>query len=194
VHLRGRKPKTASRQIAEGDPSKRGTHQLEARLAAEPKVARGLPPCPEHLKGLARKAWQFWSEELEVMNIACRPDAVMLEGACAAYQTFVRMHERIEEQGELVAKRERNPTTGQMEVVDVRPHPGLAIRDRALALLRSFCSEFGLSPVSRARLTAEPVDTTEEDLWSILSRPRPKKESAQMELSMEPATPKETVQ
>ncbi len=193
--MRGRKPKTASRQIAEGDPSKRGINKLEARLESEPRPARGLPPCPEHLKGLARKAWHFWAEELEAMNIACRPDSIMLEGACAAYQTFVKMHERIEEQGELVAKRERNPVTGQMEVVDVRPHPGLAIRDRALALLRSFCSEFGLSPVSRARLTTEPVDTDEEDLWAILSRPRPKKEStAQMELLMVPPPPKETVQ
>ena len=92
-----------------------------------------------------------------------------------------------------MAKRERNPTTGQMEVVDVRPHPGLAIRDRALALLRSFCSEFGLSPVSRARLSVDRVDTSEEDLWAILSQPRKKKEtSPQMELWMAPV--KETLQ
>ena len=66
--MRGRKPKTASRQIAEGDPSKRGLHQLEARLEAEPKPARGLPPCPEHIKGLASKAWHFW---VEVLEAAC---------------------------------------------------------------------------------------------------------------------------
>jgi len=191
--MRGRKPKTASRQITDGDPSKRGVHKLEARLEAEPKPARGLPPCPPHLKGLAEKAWTFWCEELEAMGLDCRPDAMMLEGACASYETFVKMHEKIQEQGELVAKKERNPTTGLMEVVDVRPHPGLAIRDRALALLRSFCSEFGLSPISRARLSVDHVDDTEEDLWAILSRPRQKKkESAQMDLLMAPV--KETLQ
>jgi P27 family predicted phage terminase small subunit len=192
--MRGRKPKTAGQQIALGDPSKRGVHKLEARFEAEPKPARGLPPCPPHLKGQAQKAWTFWCEELEAMGLDARPDAMMLEGACVAYETFVKMHEKIQEQGELVAKKERNPTTGQMEVVDVRPHPGLAIRDRALALLRSFCSEFGLSPVSRARLSVDRVDSSEEDLWAILSRPRRKKEeSAQMELLMA-FSPKETLQ
>jgi len=192
--MRGRKPKTASRQIAEGDPSKRGVHKLEERLEAEPKVARGLPPCPEHLKDDAQKAWVFWAEELAEMGLDCRPDAMMLEGACVAYQTFVKMHRKIEEQGELVAKKERNPVTGQMEVIDVRQHPGLPIRDRALALLRSFCSEFGLSPVSRTRLSTDKVEAAEEDLWAILSRPRPKREeSAQMELLMPPGE-KETIQ
>ena len=79
--MRGRKPKTAAQQIAEGDPSKRGVHKLDARLEAEPKATRGLPAPPQHLKGLARKAWRFWSEELEAMNLDCRPDAMMLEGA-----------------------------------------------------------------------------------------------------------------
>ena len=129
------------------------------------------------------------------MNLDSRPDALMLEGACVSYETFVKMHQKIQEQGELVAKKERNPTTGQMEVVDVRPHPGLAIRDRALALLRSFCSEFGLSPVSRARLSAEHLEADEEELWAILSRPRKKKEaSAQMDLLMTPISDKETLQ
>jgi P27 family predicted phage terminase small subunit len=192
--MRGRKPKSASRQIADGDPSKHGVHKLEARLEAEPKAARGLPACPQHLKGIAEKAWHFWCEELEAMGLDCRPDAMMLEGACVAYATYVKMHERIDEQGELVAKKERNPVTGAMEVVDVRAHPGLAIRDRALALLRSFCSEFGLSPVSRARLSVDHVDSAEEDLWAILSQPRKKKdESAQMELLMAPF-PNETLQ
>ena len=129
------------------------------------------------------------------MGLDCRPDAMMLEGACVAYATYVKMHERIEEQGELVAKKERNPLTGAMEVVDVRSHPGLAIRDRALALLRSFCSEFGLSPVSRARLSVDRVPAEEEDLWEILSRPRAKKEeSAQMELLAVAISDKETIQ
>lgn len=193
--MRGRKPKTTSQQIAEGDPRKHGVHKLADRIEAEPEPARGLPPCPPHLKGVAQKAWEFWSAELRAMNLDSRPDAMMLEGACVSYETFVKMHQKITEQGELVAKKERNPTTGQMEVVDVRPHPGLAIRDRALALLRSFCSEFGLSPVSRARLSAEHLEADEEELWAILSLPRKKKESsAQMDLLVEPTSDKETLQ
>lgn len=87
--MRGRKPKPVALRIAEGDPSRRGVHKLEGMLDAEPKAARGLPECPKHLRGVARKAWRFWAEELAGMNLDHRPDAMMLEAACASYQTFV---------------------------------------------------------------------------------------------------------
>lgn len=141
-------------------------------LGAEPKATRGLPACPEHLKGKARWAWRFWSQELEGMRLDCRPDAMMLEGACVSYQTYVELYELIETQGKLVAKKERNPQTGQMEVVDVRPHPALHIRDRALMQMKAFCSEFGLSPVSRARLFVERREADGDDLMALLAQPR----------------------
>src|SRR5687767_999843 len=97
--MRGRKPKPTARHIAEGDPSKFGVHKLDAKLEAEPKATRGLPPCPNHLKGITRKAWRFWAEELEGMSLDCRPDAMMLEACCVFYQTHVEMYELIEQQG-----------------------------------------------------------------------------------------------
>ena len=48
--MRGRKPKSTAQQMAEGNPRKHGVHKLEAKAKAEPKPARGLPPCPKHLK------------------------------------------------------------------------------------------------------------------------------------------------
>ena len=180
--MKGRKPKSAARQIAEGDPRKRGVHKLEQRAAAEPKPTRGLPPCPKHLQGMARKAWRFWSAELEAMSLSARPDAMMLEGACVSYQTYLNMQKKIEEQGELVARKERNPKTGLMEVVDVRAHPGLAIRDRALMQMRAFCCEFGLTPVSRARLFVERSEADADDeFMAILSQPRLSKTTTQEE-------------
>jgi phage terminase small subunit len=121
--LRGRKPKTAARQIAEGDPSKRGVHKLQQKLESEPKAARGLPSCPKHLRGRARSAWRYWAEELEGMNPDCRPDAMMLEGACVSYQTYVEMYELVEQQGKLVAKKDRNPAIGQLEWWTCGPIP-----------------------------------------------------------------------
>jgi len=180
--MKGRKPKPAVRQIAEGDPSKRGVHKLAAKAEGEPKATRGLPPCPKHLKGVARKAWRFWAAELEGMSLNCRPDAMMLEGACVSYQTYVAMHKLIEEQKELVARKERNPKTGQMEVVDVRAHPGLAIRDRALTQMRAFCCEFGLPPVSRARLSIEQSEgDADGDLMAIMAQPRIQKKMREKE-------------
>ena len=169
--MRGRKPKPVERQIAEGDPSKHGTGKLQQRLEAQVKASRGLPKCPRHLRGRARAAWNLWKEELELMNLDCRSDAMMLEGACVSYERAVEADAMISKegititipifnkQGEEVGRRAQN-------------HPAIAISNRAWLLAKAFCSEFGLSPVSRTRLTIERGDTGEQDLWEILRGPR----------------------
>ena len=171
----GRKPTPVKAQIAAGDPRKKGVHKLAQQLAAEPKASRGLPSCPKHLKGRARAAWIFWSEELAAMAIDCRPDAHMLEGACVAYDAAVDAYETIQKQGRLIAKKAVDPTTNKLVVVDVKPHPAVRQGNQAWALMRSFCSEFGLSPVSRMRLAIEKEDVGEADLLELLGRPREKK-------------------
>jgi P27 family predicted phage terminase small subunit len=173
--MRGRKPKPTTLQISEGDPRKLGVHRLEQKLGAEAKGTRGLPKCPTHLKGLARKAWRFWSEELERMNLDCRPDAQMLEGACVAYEAAVECYETIQNQGRLVAKRILDPQTKTLVVANVKPHPAVAQMNAAWLLLKAFCSEFGLSPVSRTRLAIDNPADAEDDLLEILSQPRERK-------------------
>ena len=173
--VRGRKPKPVKAQIAAGDPRRKGVHKLEEQLAAVPKAARGLPSCPKHLKGRARAAWIFWSRELEAMTIDCRPDAHMLEGACVAYDAAVDAYETILKQGRLIAKKALDPTTNKLVVVDVKPHPAVRQGNQAWALMRSFCSEFGLSPVSRMRLAIEKEDGGDADLMELLTRPREKR-------------------
>jgi phage terminase small subunit len=38
--------------------------------------------------------------------------------------------------------------------------------------MKAFCSEFGLSPVSRTRLAVDKLDDGEADLMELLGRPR----------------------
>jgi len=180
--MRGRKPKPTELQLAEGDPRKLGVHRLEEKLKAEAKGSRGLPNCPSHLKGRARKAWKSWSEELERMNLDCRPDAQMLEGACVAYEAAVECYETIQKQGRLVAKRILDPQTNTLVVANVKPHPAVAQMNAAWLLLKAFCSEFGLSPVSRTRLAIDKADDGDDELVEILSQPRGRKQQASGEV------------
>jgi P27 family predicted phage terminase small subunit len=173
--MRGRKPKSASRKLAEGDTRKVGAHVLATQIASEQKASRGLPPCPTYLKGRAREAWMFWSEELAAMDLDRRPDAHMLEGCCVAYDAAVDAYETILKQGRLIAKKALDPSTNKLVVVDVKPHPAVRQGNQAWALMRAFCSEFGLSPVSRVRLSIEHQDTGEADLMELLSAPRVKR-------------------
>ena len=175
--MRGRKPKPVAQHLADGDPSHRGVKRLRERLDAEPKAARGLPSCPKHLGERARKAWKFWSEELEAMNLDRRPDAQMLEGACVAYEAAVKAYETVEQQGSVIAKKALDPATQRLVVVDVKPHPAVVQRNAAWMLVRAFCSEFGLSPASRTRLSIEKTDDFgDADLMAILTAPRTPRE------------------
>lgn len=169
--MRGRKPKALTRQIAEGDPRKIGKGKLQQRSAAEPKATHGLPRCPRHLRGRERAAWNFWKQELEVMDIDSRPDAMMLEGACVNYAKAVQADAQIRAGGVTVEEPILDKE-GEQIGVRIKRNPADTVSNRAWSLLKAFCSEFGLSPVSRTRLAVEKPNVEEQDLMAMLSRPR----------------------
>lgn len=175
--LRGRKPKPVAQQIAEGDPRKRGVHKLDQKLADEPKAQRGLPDCPRHLKGRARAAWGFWRAELEAMNLDCRPDAMMLEGACLNYSRAVQADLLVAAAG-LLLEEPITDSEGDVVGTKYKANPAISISSNAWRNVRAFCSEFGLSPVSRTRLTIEKKDDAENELLDLLSKPRAQRAGA----------------
>jgi P27 family predicted phage terminase small subunit len=176
--VKGRKPKPTARQIAEGDPRRKGVRKLLAKLESEPKAASGLPDCPSHLTGRARVAWEFWTEELAVMKLDKRPDAMMLEGACVSYARAVAADIQIDREGMTVEESTIDEESGEKIVLKIRAHPAVTISNVAWRQLRAFCSEFGFSPVSRTRLTIEKHDSGEADLMKLLGGARDPRKSA----------------
>ncbi|MGH9522720.1 MAG: phage terminase small subunit P27 family [Terriglobales bacterium] len=176
--MRGRKPKPTSRQIAEGDPRKKGKGKLRERLASEPNATRGLPPCPRHLRGRGRAAWKFWSAELADMQLDNRPDAMMLEGACVNYARAVAADLIVEREGMIVTESYVNDE-GEIIPLKQKYHPAITVSNSAWRQVRAFCSEFGLSPVSRTRLSIEKREKPEDDLATLLSQPRQPRQTVQ---------------
>lgn len=170
---RGQRPKPTAIQIVEGDPRRIGKNKLQEKLAREPKATDGLPDCPAYLKKnqRARAAWNFWRKELQRMDLDRRPDMHMLEGCCIAYAETVACFELIEKQGRVIPRRARD-AAGNWVVVGMVAHPAVRQRNQALLIMRAFCSEFGLSPISRSRLSIESPDEEEDDLMKLLSQPR----------------------
>lgn len=168
----GRKPKPAGQKRADGDTRKVGARKLEAQIAAEPKATRGLPKCPVHLRGRARAAWNLWAEELFVMNQDRRPDAMMLEGACVGYARAVEADLMVADEGLIVTESRIDDESGEVIILKRKNHPAIAISRAAWNQVRSFCGEFGLSPVSRTRLAVEKRDDGAADLATLLSTPR----------------------
>src|SRR5436305_11564280 len=116
--MKGRKPEPAALRAAEGDTRRVGTNRFQAAIAAEPRATRGLPDCPQHLSGLARETWDFWSEELAIMNLDCRPDAMMLEGLCTAYARAVAADLILARDG-LVLEESVTDQSGQRMIVKI---------------------------------------------------------------------------
>jgi P27 family predicted phage terminase small subunit len=172
--LRGRKPKPLRIQIVEGDTRKRGARKLQELAEREPKAERGLPPCPEHLKGVARDRWFFWAEELATMKIDHRPDDAVLVGACMNYARALQAEALIDSDGLIIEEPIVKGRGEKAEVVGYRKrtNPAVFVANSAWMRVHKFCSEFGFSPVSRTRIAMGKQDTTEEDFMKLLSSPR----------------------
>lgn len=147
-------------RAAEGDKRKIGRKKLEALIQAEPKTQSGLPDCPEHLIGRAREAWDRWTEQLKIMDLAHMPDAEMLEGACIAYARAVKADQEIQRDG--ITLKTYKEIDGEAYVISCKAHPAVKISSEAWRQVKSFCTEFGFSPASRSRLAVQkqnaPVD------------------------------------
>lgn len=131
-----------------------------------------VTPCGACIPCRARATWESWAEELEVMDLDHRPDAQMLEGACMAYAQAVEADLTIARQGSVCSQETLDPQTKE-KMVKLKAHPAVAISRAAWVQVKALCSEFGLSPVSRQRLSIEKKDEVESgDLMSILSQPR----------------------
>ena len=172
---RGQKPKPAAIKAAEGDTRKIGSRKLAAAIAAEPQPERGLPECPQHLDGRAKDAWVFWAQELQSMGLDCRCDAQMLEGACVNYGRAVQADQMLKEEGIIFEESVLNDQ-GEKVILKLKAHPAVNISNVAWRQVRAFCGEFGLSPVSRARISVPPKEDQSADLMKILSQPRPAKD------------------
>ena len=149
---------------------KRGVRKLQERLESEPKAAHGLPHCPRHLKGRARATWAFLKEELEAMDLDCRPDALALEGACTSYAIAADAEAILAKEGLQVEQPifHRGVKIG----TEIRNNPALRIRNQAWARFLQFADRFGLSPQARQQLAIERPDDGAAELAEILSRPR----------------------
>ncbi len=109
------------------------------------------------------------------MDLDRRPDAMMLQGACINFARAVQADLLLQVQG-LVIQECTEKENGEVIILTTRKHPAVEISARAWGLVRAFCSEFGLSPVSRTRLAiGKDAGPKEDDLMSLLMRPREKK-------------------
>lgn len=141
--MRGRKPRPLELRVIEGNPGKR---PLPAPVAVPP----GLPDPPPHLDDAAVAEWIRIVADLGVAGLITRPDRAALAAYCCAYSRWIFAEQKITTFGHIV----RHPSGKLMQT------PWLAISNQAMLLMHKFLTEFGMTPVSRARVAAPAGDDT----------------------------------
>ena len=147
---RGRKPKPTAMKELEGNP---GKHPLNT---SEPKPNKKAPACPKWLEPEAKKEWRRLAKQMEAIGILTEVDMAAFAGYCQAYARWKEAEEFITQHGSIF-----QTPSGYVQQV-----PQVSIAQQNLKIMQSFCSEFGLTPATRARIIAAgggSDDTFSED-------------------------------
>lgn len=135
-----------------GNPGKRPLNR------DEPVFERRMMQVPRHLDDVARAEWRRVVRVLYETGLLTDVDRGALSGYCSSWSTYVRADQELGKVGvsEVVMTNNGNLVR----------NPWLGVRNEAMVNMLKFMSEFGMTPSSRSRITAAPVE--EKSLAAIL--------------------------
>lgn len=149
---RGRKPKPTALKVLEGNPGKRELNENE------PKPKPKAPSCPKWLEDEAKKEWRRMNKQLEGLGLLTEVDMTAFAGYCQAYARWKESEEFITKHGAIV----KTPSGYWQQV------PQVSIAQTYLRIMNRFCEQFGLTPSSRSRLTADNGNSDDDDIMEHL--------------------------
>lgn len=145
---RGRKPKPPQLKILDGNPGQ--------RKIPEVVPGTGAPTCPSWLPAEGKAEWRRIVPALDAIEMLDKVDRAALTAYCQAFALLRAAEELIAADGLMLILKEREFTDDEGNVVTIytkaAPNPAVRMASTAAATVRAFCSEFGLTPSSRARL------------------------------------------
>ena len=110
----------------------------------EPVPPKGGIKRPTWLLPDAKKEWSRLAPALEAMGVLTLVDVQAFAGYCQAYARWKEAEEFITQHGSIF----KTPS-GYVQQV-----PQVSIAQQNLKIMHAFCSEFGLTPATRARIIA----------------------------------------
>lgn len=146
--MKGRPPKPTALKLIQG------TARPDRINKREPKP-KGAPVCPAHLDQVARNEWRRVVPELVRLGVIARIDSTTLAAYCQNYSRWVAAELELEKHGGLTYIGD----TGM-----IRKHPAVGIAHDAMAAMKAFAVEYGLTPASRARVHGSKEEDPEDDL------------------------------
>lgn len=152
----GPKPHPTTLRLVKGNPSGRPIRQDEV------KPALVIPDAPEHLSERALAEWTRMSKILHRLGIFTEVDAAAL--AC-----YAQLYGRWAEAETALNKCREAPDAIAFGLLVVTSNgtlvqnPLVGAANKAAADLMRYCVEFGMTPSSRTRIHAKPLEDDQRD-------------------------------
>jgi P27 family predicted phage terminase small subunit len=135
--MRGRKPKSPTVRLYEGNAGKRSLH---ADTEPQPEIKE--PPCPDWLSADAKAKWVELAPELLRMGLLTVLDGAAFACYCQSWAEYHLATRALAKEGRTYKLKNGCRAT----------HPMVNQQKSALKSLRDFAALFGLEPSSRTRL------------------------------------------
>jgi len=152
-------------KILDGNPGKRPINR------AEPKPRPKPPTMPTWLSREAKAEWRRVVPELDRIGLLTLVDRAALAAYCEAWSLLRLAQADVEANGVTHYVVEKTYDDGTTIYARVAKNPAVNVMRDAMATIRAFCSEFGLSPSARSRMTVPEADS-EEDAAGLLTGAR----------------------
>jgi P27 family predicted phage terminase small subunit len=139
-----------------------GNWRASGRAKSEPPADEVLPECPSWLDDVGRAAWNDWLPRVAAMKIISSGDRDALALMCDTWSRYLEARKRLAEEGEVIRVEGGDRVT-------VKRNPWSAVLAEHGDRLRRMMSEFGLTPVGRARIGAakeQAKDAPQEDIFT----------------------------
>ena len=146
--------KPTALKVLEGNPGKRPLP------LHEPKPAPIMPECPSWFDAEAKSFWHKYGPKLHALGLLTEIDGPAFEAVCQRYSLWVKCEKRMKAKG-LVKKLD----TGYEQ-----QRPEVSIAKNALADVKAFLTEFGMTPASRSRISLKLDDADEDDMEKLLQK------------------------
>ena len=111
-----------------------------------------MPPCPAHLNSEARKTWSKVGRALIDMGVLTWVDLHGLAAYCVVHARWQEVETQLQTYGVMLSK------DGNLF-----PSPYLKIAEDCLKQMRAWMTEFGITPSSRSRVTAQKKEPANLD-------------------------------
>src|SRR5690242_5845930 len=148
----GRRPKPTALKLLQGKPGHRPINRKEPRPYIE------APDPPDFLDAVALKEWHRVAPELERLGVLSRIDRAALAAYCFHFSCFTQAADNIKLHGITDFSKD-----------GIRVSAYFKVMSEAGKQMKSFLTEFGMTPSGRSRLAVEPKEEA-DPLEAFLQR------------------------